>query len=114
MLEGKTCLGATGMPMRKIALVKTRLAVWLPEPLTVAAWMVRSLMICCVNFVSFSRGLRILRVCSNQDVFLRVSRRSEGRHTERAGPGRTPRGTCPRHGGQAGRREARGQRRDGR
>ena len=43
MLEGKTFFGATGMPMWKIALVKTRLAVWLPEPLTVAAWMVRSL-----------------------------------------------------------------------
>jgi NAD(P) transhydrogenase subunit alpha len=27
-------------------------------------------MICCVKFVSFSRGLRILRVCSNQAVFL--------------------------------------------
>src|SRR5438093_5247230 len=43
MLEGKTFLGATGMPMEKIARVSTRLAVWLPEPLTVAAWMVRSL-----------------------------------------------------------------------
>jgi hypothetical protein len=49
MLEGKTFFGATGMPIWKIALVKTRLAVWLPEPLTVAAWMVRSLMICWVN-----------------------------------------------------------------
>src|SRR5579864_7570073 len=43
MLEGKTFLGATGMPIRKIALVRTRLEDWLPEPLTVAAWMVRSL-----------------------------------------------------------------------
>src|SRR5437660_115619 len=43
MLEGKTFLGATGMPMKKIARVSTRLAVWLPEPLTVAAWIVRSL-----------------------------------------------------------------------
>src|SRR6202163_725261 len=53
MLDGKTFLGATGIPMWKIARVKTRFAVWLPEPLTVAAWMVRSLMICWVNF-SFS------------------------------------------------------------
>ena len=43
MLEGKTFLGATGTPILKIARVNTRLAVWLPEPLTVAAWMVRSL-----------------------------------------------------------------------
>jgi hypothetical protein len=42
------------MPMWKIALVKTRLAVWLPEPLTVAAWMVRSLMICWVNLSLFA------------------------------------------------------------
>jgi len=45
MLEGKTFFGATGIPMWKIALVRTRFAVWLPEPLTVAAWMVRSLTI---------------------------------------------------------------------
>src|SRR3989442_3364363 len=43
MLDGKTFLGATGIPIWKIALVNTRFAVWLPEPLTVAAWMVRSL-----------------------------------------------------------------------
>src|SRR5258708_17266284 len=42
MWEGKTFFGATGIPMRKIALVSTRLEDWLPEPLTVAAWMVRS------------------------------------------------------------------------
>jgi hypothetical protein len=66
MLEGKTFFGATGMPMWKIALVKTRLAVWLPEPLTVAAWMVRSLMICWVTFFLICRGQRILRVCSTE------------------------------------------------
>src|SRR5579884_1454396 len=43
IFEGKTFFGATGMPMRKIALVSTRLADWLPDPLTVAARMVRSL-----------------------------------------------------------------------
>src|SRR5437868_2447190 len=45
ILDGNTFLGATGIPMWKIALVKTRFAVWLPEPLTVAAWIVRSLTI---------------------------------------------------------------------
>ena len=72
MFDGNTFFGATGIPIRKIALVKTRFAVWLPEPLTVAAWMVRSLMICCVNFSLVYRGLRILRACSDQPVFLRV------------------------------------------
>jgi len=51
MLEGKTFLGATGIPMWKIARVRTRLAVWLPEPLTVAAWIVRSLMFWSVTSV---------------------------------------------------------------
>src|SRR6202162_1864108 len=49
MLEGKTFFGATGIPILKIARVRTRLAVWLPDPLTVAAWMVRSLIICSVT-----------------------------------------------------------------
>src|SRR2546429_9743310 len=53
MFEGKTFFGATGMPMWKIALVRTRLAVWLPEPFTVAAWMVRSLTIDSVTWVSW-------------------------------------------------------------
>src|SRR5438132_7080277 len=48
-LEGKTFLGATGIPMAKIACVSTTLADWLPEPLTVAAWNVRSLTLGC-NF----------------------------------------------------------------
>src|SRR5438105_2818516 len=60
MLEGKTFLGATGIPMWKIARVKTRFAVWLPEPLTVAAWMVRSLTIGSVTSIWLG-GLRILR-----------------------------------------------------
>src|ERR1035437_6264892 len=49
MLEGKTFLGATGIPILKMARVRTRFAVWLPDPLTVAAWMVKSLIICSVN-----------------------------------------------------------------
>src|SRR5256886_17239219 len=44
MLDGNTFLGATGMPIWNMARVKIRFAVWLPEPLTVAAWMGRSLM----------------------------------------------------------------------
>src|ERR1700730_9552798 len=52
MLEGKTFLGATGMPIEKMARVSTRLADWLPEPLTVAARRVRSLTI-------WSTGIRV-------------------------------------------------------
>src|SRR5438105_4009561 len=43
MFDGKTFFGATGMPIEKIARVSTRFADWLPDPLTVAARMVRSL-----------------------------------------------------------------------
>src|SRR5215472_11974234 len=45
MYDGNTFFGATGMPIEKIARVSTRLADWLPEPFTVAAWNVRSLMV---------------------------------------------------------------------
>ena len=60
MFEGKTFFGATGMPMWNIARVSTRLAVWLPEPFTVAAWMVRLLTMGSV--MSPGGGLRSLRV----------------------------------------------------
>ena len=43
ILLGNTFLGATGMPMEKMARVRTMLADWLPDPLTVAAWKVSSL-----------------------------------------------------------------------
>src|SRR5580700_4092440 len=43
MFEGKTFFGATGIPRRATALVSTRLEDWLPEPLTVATRMVKSL-----------------------------------------------------------------------
>jgi hypothetical protein len=46
MFEGNTFLGATGIPIEKIARVSTRLADWLPDPFTVAAWNVRSLTSC--------------------------------------------------------------------
>src|SRR5215469_14766995 len=45
MFDGNTFFGATGMPIEKIARVSTRLADWLPEPFTVAAWNDRSLII---------------------------------------------------------------------
>jgi hypothetical protein len=40
---GEQVLAATGMPIWKRARNSTVLAVWLPEPLTVATWMVKSL-----------------------------------------------------------------------
>ena len=36
MLEGNMFLPETGMPIWKMARIRTVLAVWLPEPLTVA------------------------------------------------------------------------------
>jgi len=39
MFEGKMFLPLTGMPMRNSARTRTLFAVWLPEPLTVAATM---------------------------------------------------------------------------
>ncbi len=43
MFEGKRFLPDTGMPIWKMERRSTRLAVWLPEPLTVATWMLKSL-----------------------------------------------------------------------
>src|SRR5207249_11621422 len=51
MLDGKTFFGATGMPMWKIEIGRAHVAVWLPEPLTVAAWMVRSLTMASVTWI---------------------------------------------------------------
>lgn len=42
MLEGKRFFGATGIPIANTALVSTRLADWLPDPLTVDATRFRS------------------------------------------------------------------------
>src|SRR5829696_697629 len=44
MFEGKRFLPDTGMPIWKMDRSSTRLAVWLPDPLTVATWMLKSLM----------------------------------------------------------------------
>ena len=43
MFDGKRFLPETGTPIRKMERSSTRLAVWLPEPLTVATWMLKSL-----------------------------------------------------------------------
>src|ERR1035437_8262519 len=100
MLEGKTFLGATGIPILKMARVTTRFAVWLPDPLTVAAWMVRSLIICSVN--SFLVGdLEVYATAGNEQgsgagrgrgrrgpkPFQLQSSNCEGRHSQGACPG---------------------------
>src|SRR5262245_11408828 len=43
MFEGNRFFPLTGMPIWKMARSSTVLAVWLPEPLTVATWMLKSL-----------------------------------------------------------------------
>src|SRR4029453_10625156 len=43
MFDGKRFLPETGTPIWKIERSRTRLAVWLPDPLTVATWMLKSL-----------------------------------------------------------------------
>src|SRR6476620_7719330 len=45
MFEGNMFLPDTGTPIWKIERSKTRFAVWLPDPLTVATWMLKSLTI---------------------------------------------------------------------
>ena len=43
MFDGNMFLPDTGTPIWKMERSRTRLAVWLPEPLTVATWMLKSL-----------------------------------------------------------------------
>ena len=43
MFDGNMFLPDTGTPIWKIDRSRTRFAVWLPEPLTVATWMLKSL-----------------------------------------------------------------------
>ena len=45
MFDGNMFLPDTGTPIWKIERSRTRLAVWLPDPLTVATWMLKSLTI---------------------------------------------------------------------
>src|SRR4029077_6993724 len=102
MLEGKTFLGATGMPILKIARVKTRLAVWLPEPLTVAAWIVRSLIICSVNSSLGRRITDFTRLLGRTSIRLESSI-CEGRRPQGDRGRGAPGGARPRHGDEADR-----------
>jgi len=43
MFEGNMFLPEPGMPIWKMDRISTELAVWLPDPLTVATWMLKSL-----------------------------------------------------------------------
>src|SRR5205814_5385257 len=43
MFDGNMFLPETGTPIWKIERRRTRLAVWLPDPLTVATWIAKSL-----------------------------------------------------------------------
>ena len=43
MFDGNMFLPETGMPIWKMDRIRTMLAVWLPDPLTVATWMLKSL-----------------------------------------------------------------------
>ena len=45
MFDGNMFFPDTGMPIWKIDRSSTRLAVWLPDPFTVATWMLKSLII---------------------------------------------------------------------
>src|SRR5262252_3821249 len=47
MFDGNMFLPETGTPMRRIDRRRTRFAVWLPEPLTVATWILKSLTTFC-------------------------------------------------------------------
>src|SRR2546429_4114608 len=109
MLEGNTFFGATGIPMRKIALVRTRFAVWLPEPLTVAAWMVRSLTMGSVTSGASSGFYAPAR--PGLDSLLSTERESRRSQGDRAG--RAPRRPRPGHGEDAGRRRPGSRRRGG-
>ncbi len=55
MFEGNTFLGETGMPIEKIVRAMIRLEDWLPDPLMVAAW----------NVKSFTTGLVGAVACSS-------------------------------------------------
>jgi len=43
MFDGNMFFPETGTPIWKIARIKTLFAVWLPEPLIVATWILKSL-----------------------------------------------------------------------
>src|SRR5437667_3396138 len=61
MFEGNRFFPLTGMPIWKIARSSTVLAVWLPEPLTVATWMLKSLRTEVTGPRWFGRGRGVAR-----------------------------------------------------
>src|SRR5260370_38830255 len=117
MLEGKTFLGATGMPIWKIARVRISFAVCLPEPLTVAAWMVRSLMIGLVTWSCAADCEFYAHVPAEPGVQAAdwlQSTTCEGRHPQGNRARRTPGGARPGLRDHAFPRHPRRQRRVGR
>src|SRR5437867_11528367 len=56
MFEGKRFFPLTGIPIWKIARKRTLFAVWLPEPLTVATWMLKSLRIAFMGYSAAGAG----------------------------------------------------------
>src|SRR4051812_10498784 len=69
MFDGNMFLPDTGMPIWKMERRRTRLAVWLPEPLTVATWMLKSLTIFVIWHLPFGichlRAQQLLHRCAN-------------------------------------------------
>src|SRR5205809_6579224 len=50
MFDGNMFLPETGIPISRMDRSRTMLAVWLPDPLTVATWMLKSLTTrCCLE-----------------------------------------------------------------
>src|SRR5438105_5829180 len=100
MLDGKMFLGATGMAILKIARMSTELEDWLPEPLTVAAWKVRSLtMGSDTGYLLYVDQPRIRGVPTGAS---RTLTRSEDRRSQGDHRGRGPGGSHPRRGRSAG------------
>src|SRR3954464_527579 len=62
IFDGNMFLPDTGMPIWKIERRRTRLAVWLPDPLTVATWMLKSLT---TLVISPLRAQQLLRRCTD-------------------------------------------------
>src|ERR671913_640317 len=65
ILDGKRFLPETGTPIWKIDRSSTRLAVWLPEPLTVATWILKSLTRVCDETAAgaASRSEEAMEIC---------------------------------------------------
>src|SRR5262245_44649313 len=71
MFEGKRFFPDTGTPIWKIARRSVVLAVWLPEPLTVATWIEKSLCWGFKRFLSFG----FERICFPEPAILSLDAR---------------------------------------